>query len=686
MCSRSVLLAVAYVTALCGTGITAATDFRAEFDRLDKKVKTEQNEPRGNIRDDVGPYVHWMEVKARDRDQAQALAVQAGERNPYYRDLFTELVGDAQISGNITVKYGAEALLQFDETYDQYWTICYRLERHGKPLWEATVANKFDREIIRDRVRRMMRFSINNLENRWLWCCEGGQSVAEKEGHYIQGDFDMVYLPRSAFVKGSKTALDICPYVDEWLAEVEKCVRKPCEFFGLIGIYDTEATPMMEEYLEDTLCLRKDLGHKHYLDLAKQYKLRNAQEYIEGFYAKLKGTVWLEEADGRKPAKGAKVTVTDPKDNTTWTAVADAEGKYEIKDGLLHNHKGKDEEDRCPQFKISAEHQGDRVDDTYQGPLREPNRSAEHVKDLVIPRDTWQLQLAYHEQVTHNKRDVQTTSDGTATVENHITGSLDYTITATLKPAPQQPADALRPYRDTEEGLKELLAQPRPTNVPGATEEQTKEIEREEARMKTRAAEVAGTKGIRYYVVRGVQALIKDDFIHTETKTFVSKNARIEDDRRWEWHADKRGPIPLNIRLKTYANENSYHLTLTDHDPMDTGNPQARHSFTIPWNYSARKTLNGQTQLACAGTADVESDDNFPHNVFVHVPDGLLAYDGSQRELRGEHTWNDSHSELDVYRTETPGCKERRALHGSGVLPKNSVQKTLTWTLRKLGK
>jgi hypothetical protein len=307
-------------------------------------------------------------------------------------------------------------------------------------------------------------------------------------------------------------------------------------------------------------------------------------------------------------------------------------------------------------------------------------------KTFDVACDRWELEIAYHEQVTHNKRDVQTTSGGTATVENHITGSLDYTITATLKPAPQQPADALRPYRDTEEGLKELLAQPRPTNVPGATEKQTKEIEREEARMKTRAAEVAGAKGIRYYVVRGVQALIKDDFIHTETKTFVSKNARIEDDRRWEWHADKRGPIPLNIRLKTYANENSYHLTLTDHDPMDTGNPQARHSFTIPWNYSARKTLNGQTQLACAGTADVESDDNFPHNVFVHVPDGLLAYDGSQRELRGEHTWTDSHSELDVYRTETPGCKERRALHGSGVLPKNSVQKTLTWTLRKLGK
>lgn len=402
MRDRKVCLAGICALILWGPRPVLATDFQAEYDRLDKKIKSEQNEPGYTIKDDVGPYVHWMEVKAKDRDQAQALAVEAGERNPYYRELFTELVGEAQISGNITVKAGIETLVQWDETRsDEYANICFRLERHGKALWEATIANKFDREIIRDRVRHMMRFSINNLEYNWLWCCEEGQSVAEREKRLIQGDFNMAYLPRSAFVKGSKTALDINPYVDEWLAEVEKCVRKPCEFFGLIGIYDTEATPMMEEYLEDTLCLKKELGHKHYLDLAKQYKLDKAREYIEGFYAKLKGTVWIEEEEGhRKPAKGAKVTVTDPKDNTTWTAVADAEGKYEIEKGLLHNHKGKDGENRCPEFEISAELGGDRADDTYEGPLREPDRNAEHKKDLVIKRDRWLVTVTYTEQWT----------------------------------------------------------------------------------------------------------------------------------------------------------------------------------------------------------------------------------------------------------------------------------------------
>jgi hypothetical protein len=401
MAALLLMLAVLLVS-LCAPRLTLATDFPAEFDRLDKKIGNELSEPRPSPRNDVGPYVHWLQVKAADRDRAMALALEAGDQNPYFQRLFGDLAEDAQMSGDYTVDLAARMLLQFDATYDQYWLICYRVERYGKALWEATIANKFDREIIRDRVRNQMRYSINNLENRWLWCCEEGKSVAEKEGHLIQGDFENIYLPRSAFVKGSKTALDICPYVDEWLAEVEKCVRKPCEFFGLIGIRDVEATPMMEEYLEDTLCLKQDLGHKHYLELAKQYQLRKAQEYIEGFYAKLKGTVWIEEAEGRrKPAKGAMVTVVDPRDGTTWKATADAEGKYEIEKGLLHNHKGKDDENRCPKFEISAELGGDRVDDTYEGPLREPDRNAEHVKDLVIQRDRWLVTVTYTEEMTY---------------------------------------------------------------------------------------------------------------------------------------------------------------------------------------------------------------------------------------------------------------------------------------------
>jgi hypothetical protein len=110
------------------------------------------------------------------------------------------------------------------------------------------------------------------------------------------------------------------------------------------------------------------------------------------------------------------VTVTDPKDQTTWRATADAEGYYEIERGLLHNHKGKDAEDRCPVFGISAEHEGDRVDATYEGPLREPDRSAEHTKDLVIQGgDQWDVTITYKEDVDGEERE----GDKKKTVSRH---------------------------------------------------------------------------------------------------------------------------------------------------------------------------------------------------------------------------------------------------------------------------
>ena len=398
---RTLGLGAVLLVSLCAPRLALATDFQAEFDRLDKKIGNELGEPKSPPKHDVGPYVHWLLVKAADRDKATGLALEAGDQNPYFQKLFGDLAQDAQMSGDYTVDLGARMLLRFDEAGDNYGTVCIRVQRYGKPLWEATIKNKFDREIIRDRVRRQMRYSINDFDNHWLWVDVESRTVAEAQGQYIEGDFESYALPRSAFVKGSKHALNINPYVDEWLAEVEKCVRKPCEFFGLIGIRDQEATPMMEEYLEDTLCLKQDIGHKHYLELANQYQLNKAKEYIEGFYAKLHGQVWIEEEGGRRePAKGARVKVVDPRDKTTWEATADAEGKYEIKKGLLHNHKGKDDENRCPKFEISAELGGDRVDDTYEGPLREPDRNAEHVKNLVIPRDRWLVTVTYTEEWT----------------------------------------------------------------------------------------------------------------------------------------------------------------------------------------------------------------------------------------------------------------------------------------------
>jgi hypothetical protein len=153
-----------------------------------------------------------------------------------------------------------------------------------------------------------------------------------------------------------------------------------------------------------------------------------------------------------------------------------------------------------------------------------------------------------------------------------------------------------------------------------------------------------------------------------------------------EAFADQQGPIPLNVQLKTYANQGTYDITLTHHEPMAMGNPETAQPFGIPWRYLARHTLNGQAERNCSGTAEVESPGNFPHIVFANVPDDELAYDGSQRVLSGEHSWTEGASELDVSGMETPGCSDKRALRNfNRSLPADSVTKTLKWTLRRLG-
>ena len=252
----------------------------------------------------------------------------------------------------------------------------------------------------------------------------------------------------------------------------------------------------------------------------------------------------------------------------------------------------------------------------------------------AVAGERWELEIVYREQVAHEKKDIQEGKYSTVTAVEHIEGALDYRITATLEPAPQQPLD----------------------------------------------------KGLRYYIAEGVQAQIKDDFVHISTDTTNARNAKIEEIRKWEWHADKQGPIPLNIRLKTAAGQNNYQLTLTHRGPMDLDDREARPGFTIPWNYVAKEIINGRVRLDCAGTIEVGSPDNYPGNVFANVPKKLLAYDGSQKELRGEHAWTGKSSELHVVGAKTPECKNSKALAESGnVYPSKSMKKTLTWTLRKLG-
>jgi hypothetical protein len=135
------------------------------------------------------------------------------------------------------------------------------------------------------------------------------------------------------------------------------------------------ADAVMNRYLKDALCLL-DKGHKWYVGLAEQYELRDAKRYIEGFYATVHGTVELKTSKGRKPARGATVTIRDPHDGTTWRAVTNNQGQYEISKAILH--------DKCSPFDIAAEWKGSRSEKTYTGALEKPDPGKRHKVDLLL--------------------------------------------------------------------------------------------------------------------------------------------------------------------------------------------------------------------------------------------------------------------------------------------------------------
>jgi hypothetical protein len=680
--------AVLGVPAASGETPNGEIDWAARYEELEARVLPNIDEPKGYPAD-LEPYFEWMERKAVDRDavkQAREDAFDAAHGNPEWAAELDALLQQAQRSGEGTVWDACWKFLRMKK--DDTWQDTLRKARdYGRKIYEKAAETNFDPVFVRDAwARCLLRYSINVVEGEedaGLALYTGRVNVLAEWGEdgllrIPRRDFDVSCERRTEFVMEQKGE----PHAPadmglEWVEDI----RKECDWWSL-GRERADATELMNQFLKDDLCLRpQEQSHKWYIELAGKYDgLEEAKEYAEGFYATLKGTVWIEEAGQRRPASGARVTVTDPKDGTQWQATADPEGEYRIEDALLHTHEGDDDWPRCPVFQISAEHEGDRVDDTYEGTLREPDKSAEHTKDLVIQHDDrWELEIEYHEQVSYTTRE----QHGDATLEEHISGTLDYRITATLRPASWQPADALRPYEDKEQEAKERLVEPRPTGVPGIPDDQRWQIERieaEEARMRARANEVVGPGGRQDFIALGVELQLKDDFVHTRNWTIGT----VEDDYRGEWHADQQGPIPLNIRLTTHANKNSYHITLTDHDPMDTGNPETHHPFTIPWRYLVRHTLGGQSKLNCSGTAEVEG--NYPNIVFADVPDDKLAYDGSQRVLRGEHSWTEGASELDVSGMETLGCSDKRALRSKNrVFPADSMTKTLKWTLRRLG-
>ena len=322
----------------------------------------------------VYPYLQAMEVFAADRDQAFQYGQEAqAQGNEYYFNEFIELAERIQEGGNQdAVRDGSSSLLLLESRYGKHhWkTLCIKLKEYGRPLYKGALEFSFDENIVSEHAKLLVVESLDQLENGYV---------------YIPSE--LWHAPPDGTVRKE---------ADLGLSWVEQ-VRVEAEFFKLQAEYN-RATDLMNRYLIATLCLLPK-GHSWYLNLSNQYKLSDAKTYIEGFYAKLYGKVEIETDEGRVPAQGANVIVTDPHDSRTWEAETDQEGHYEIDDAILHK--------LCSPFNIAAEYRGDQVESNYSGPLSEPDPSAEHEKNLLfqLPKYSAILKISHQSRSTNDYSD-----------------------------------------------------------------------------------------------------------------------------------------------------------------------------------------------------------------------------------------------------------------------------------------
>ncbi|MEA2013703.1 MAG: hypothetical protein U9N38_00095 [Thermodesulfobacteriota bacterium] len=365
-----------------------ATDWEAKHTQLKTKIEAEEGEPHhgDSVSKDFEEYIHWLGIKAADRDRVQELAAAAGNAgNPYWEERFLDLMELAQDSGESTLWMADYLFLRIKTkgaggSGDAWKDAVFKAERFGKRLYLRAQELSFDAKYVRESVRCLMRFALGDVETGYIGLYHNRDlrhgTQYDSEGNLIMPDmdFDITCLPRSAFHVQSEGTQGVP--VDEGLSNVDQ-IRDICEWFQLFEY--SEGTDLMNQFLQDFLCDDKhnpNKGLQWYLALAQKYKLKKSEEHILGFYGTVRGKVETLEGKRRREAPGAKVQITD-KPNTLKTT-ANEKGRYEIKKAPLHC--------KCSPYPISAEYKGDRVDSKYNGPLKKSMPSWKHKKDLLIPK------------------------------------------------------------------------------------------------------------------------------------------------------------------------------------------------------------------------------------------------------------------------------------------------------------
>ncbi len=379
----------------------AQDNWEQQYNELKQIIDKHYDEPPAET-NDLGTFLYWIGTKGNELSRAKQMLDEANKlyithpENQTYNEWvskFLNLVKRAEDSGNLTVWLACVKLLRIRE-YDSGWII---------PLWNV---NQFGRKIYLK--AKESGFSTIDPEQRSICLLNYSLGMLEsdqKNENFSSGSGFSLYKGRQLLdgipVSGGE-ALTIPDFLDtdcdgrkmfyRWtegepqktimyaFTNVDK-IREECNWWGFGEIWQ-DATDLMNEYYEDALCKipphDMKLGHKYFLQLAEEKHLDRSIKYNKGFYGTLYGKVRILGDDGSThPVSGAKVTVEDY--DQTWTAKTDENGRYEIKKAILHKD--------CSPFDISATYKGDRVDDTYDGPLSKPDSTARFRKDLLIKPD-----------------------------------------------------------------------------------------------------------------------------------------------------------------------------------------------------------------------------------------------------------------------------------------------------------
>jgi hypothetical protein len=371
-------------------------DWASEYERLKKSVEEKESEPVENIKF-LEPYLKWMEIKAKDRDEVKALLEEVNrlsvlspedEGLKEWTQKFYRLFEYAQSSGENTARGACMQFMYVTDSsfpgFESWERVITRLNLDGRKIYLKALETGFDIPDIKRRAQCMINFSIGDVESnsRGFGVYENREVVfgyLDEDGNINlpDHDFEMMCERRSAFTRMSEGT----PSKPTDLGlEMIDTVRREAKWWEFEWEYN-DATSLMDEFYEDSICKTPPnaphQGHESfYYWLAEQYGLEKSMAYNKGFYATIYGKVEKEKGKERVPAGGAVVTVTDPHDGKTWETTADEAGNYEINDAILHED--------CGPFPITARHDLDQIVDEYRGPLKSPDSSCRFRKDLLI--------------------------------------------------------------------------------------------------------------------------------------------------------------------------------------------------------------------------------------------------------------------------------------------------------------